>query len=329
MSSAEHGPYRLLDRLPTSTTGVVSRALALDVGMEDSDLHELVRRGALVRIRRGSYVRSEFWLAAGPERQHLLRCRATLAATKPDAHLAQVSTLVLYGSDLLRPDLSTVHLARRLGAGRREGGCRHSDAELPVDQQSVVDGMRTCTAARALVDYARDAKVTLDQAVVALDSVLHQRLTTLDEVRLAADRVRAWSGSRQVMRAVDLADGRSESVGETRNRLCLGRGEAMPEELQFVIVTDIGVFRVDFAWPTWRVAGEFDGRSKFGRLLGPGQTAGDAAFAERQRELAIERAGWVVVRFCWDDLARPDLVQRRVLDAFARARRLGLAPIAS
>ncbi len=41
--------------------------------------------------------------------------------------------------------------------------------------------------------------------------------------------------------------------------------------------------------------GEFDGRIKYGRLLRPGQEAGDAVFEEKRREDAIRDEGWKVV----------------------------------
>ncbi len=47
--------------------------------------------------------------------------------------------------------------------------------------------------------------------------------------------------------------------------------------------------------------------------------------AERQRELAIERAGWIVVRFTWAEVHDPALVRRRLLDAFARRALTGRA----
>jgi hypothetical protein len=44
---------------------------------------------------------------------------------------------------------------------------------------------------------------------------------------------------------------------------------------------------------------EFDGRMKYGRLLRPGQEAGDAVFDEKRREDAIPDESWGVVRWTW------------------------------
>ncbi|GMA86357.1 hypothetical protein GCM10025868_16070 [Angustibacter aerolatus] len=71
--------------------------------------------------------------------------------------------------------------------------------------------------------------------------------------------------------------------------------------------------------------GEFDGAVKYGRLLRPGQDVGDVVLAERRREQALERAGWVVVRFTWREVHDADLVGRRLAAAVQHAARRGLA----
>lgn len=76
--------------------------------------------------------------------------------------------------------------------------------------------------------------------------------------------------------------------------------------------------RVDFHFDGI-VLGEFDGRVKYGRLLKPGQSPGDAVFAEKQREDALRDLGFQVVRWIWDDLGSPRLVTERVRRAIARA----------
>jgi len=65
--------------------------------------------------------------------------------------------------------------------------------------------------------------------------------------------------------------------------------------------------------------GEFDGRIKYGRLLRPGQDAGDAVFAEKVREDAIRDTGLRVVRWVWHELDSLGDVVERVWRAFAAA----------
>jgi hypothetical protein len=125
---------------------------------------------------------------------------------------------------------------------------------------------------------------------------------------------------------VAFADGRSESVGESRSRVLLHKLGLAPSALQLRITDSEGSFlgRSDFAWEEQRVLGEFDGRIKYGRLLRPGQDPGDAVFEEKRREDAMRDAAWEVVRWTWSDLSVPAALGRRVqraLDRGARHRR--------
>ena len=65
--------------------------------------------------------------------------------------------------------------------------------------------------------------------------------------------------------------------------------------------------RCDFGWPEFKVLGEFDGKKKYGELLRrPGQTAEDVLIEEKRREDRLRSLGWIVVRWMWSDLHRPD-----------------------
>jgi hypothetical protein len=112
-------------------------------------------------------------------------------------------------------------------------------------------------------------------------------------------------GSRCAARVLAFADGRSES------------------EVRIVRRRDGGlVGRCDFGWEDHGTVGEFDGRVKYGRLLSPGQSAGDAVYAEKLREDELRDGGWQVVRWTWQELDRPALIGDRLRRAFARGRRL-------
>ena len=83
--------------------------------------------------------------------------------------------------------------------------------------------------------------------------------------------------------------------------------------LQFEVRNECGtiVGIADMAWPDHGVLGEFDGKVKYGRLLRPGETPGDAVFREKQREDEMRRlTGWVFVRLIWSDLGRPRVTAR-------------------
>src|SRR5690606_29120429 len=105
---------------------------------------------------------------------------------------------------------------------------------------------------------------------------------------------------------------RSESAGESRSRWlvrALGFGPCVP---QFEVMDGprlVGV--ADLKLERWDVIIEFDGTGKY--------AGHDSLLAEKDREDRIRARGYEVVRIRWADLARPNLVRRRILEAIARA----------
>jgi hypothetical protein len=99
-------------------------------------------------------------------------------------------------------------------------------------------------------------------------------------------------------------------------------GIPMPEP-QFEIVDRDGrsVARTDFGWESRRTVGEFDGKIKYGRPIGPGKKPEDAVFREKIREDRIRDLGWEVVRWTWADLDEPRLLATRLQRAFSRGLR--------
>jgi hypothetical protein len=113
---------------------------------------------------------------------------------------------------------------------------------------------------------------------------------------------------------VDAADGRSESVGESRSRaLLLQLGLPLPD-LQVEVRRADGTFigRSDFCWEERRLLGEFDGLVKYGRLLRPGQVPADAVVREKLREDAMRDEGWGMTRWIWRELDSPTAFARRI-----------------
>ena len=68
---------------------------------------------------------------------------------------------------------------------------------------------------------------------------------------------------------------------------------------------------VDLKLARWDVLVEFDGTGKY--------TGHEALLAEKDREDRLRTLGYEVVRIRWADLARPQLIRRRLLEAIARA----------
>ena len=100
---------------------------------------------------------------------------------------------------------------------------------------------------------------------------------------------------------------------ESLCRLLLSQAGLAPQVTQLVIRTRTGarIGRVDFAWPAARLVVEVDGFAFHADR--------EAYRKDRRRGNALQRAGWRVLRFSWEDVVgAPDSVVadvRDVLDA--------------
>lgn len=304
--------------------GTFTTAAALEAGLDRYELSRMLAVGVVHRIRRGAYVLQSVWSAADDDARHVLTARAVLRGLGTPAVLSHNTAVIASGLRHHGLTGDDVHVTHEPGAGssRREAGVTHHLASLPGRDQRVAEGLAMTTDARTTLDVARCQSEAA--ALVVADHAL-ARGTTRQQLQQALFATSDQPGSRRAGRVVSMADGRSESVGETIGRLALHGIGLAPNELQVSVLTDLGSFRADYGWPGWRLLGEFDGRIKHGRLLRPGESASDILIKERQRELAIERAGWIVVRFTWADVHDHALLRTRMQEAIARARWLGLA----
>jgi hypothetical protein len=293
------------------------RRTAVVAGWSDDELARMVRSGELARVRRGAYV------AGGRPTDravaHALLVRATVAGLRRPAAVSHQSAAVLHGLPLWNTPLDRVHVTRRPGAWHDSGRVLHVHvARLGDEETTLVDGILVTDAVRTALDLARS--LPREAAVVALDAALHRELVSSDVLESRLPDIVGTPGSRGAARAVAFADARSESVGESRSRVLLDREGLAPSTLQHPVHRADGsrIGRTDFAWEDQRLVGEFDGRVKYGRLLRPGQTAGDAVFEEKRREDRIRDEGWRVLRWVWGELAVPHRFAGRVRRSLER-----------
>lgn len=117
-------------------------------------------------------------------------------------------------------------------------------------------------------------------------------------------------------RLLELADSKSESVGETRTELLLHDLGFTPRS-QISIHDEWGAFvaRVDFLVGT-RIVVEFDGLVKY-----EGADGKAALAKEKRREDRMRALGFVVVRLTWADLDRPERVAQLLQRAVAQVAR--------
>ncbi|WEV77781.1 type IV toxin-antitoxin system AbiEi family antitoxin domain-containing protein [Janibacter cremeus] len=285
------------------TTGQLDEA-----DVDELTLARLVRRGALVRIRRGLFAAGSAWREATPEQRLVLRTRAVLM-DRPEAAASHMSAAVLHGlpiwgGSVARVDIVCSTPRRRLRSGI---GLHPWPAGItPV----VVDGQPAVPVPVAVAQVCVEHGVV--PGLVCLDRALHEGSVTIDAVAQAGDDLalgpRAWRRLELVMEGSDAA---CESVGETRTRVLL-TDFGLQVRSQVAIRDEAGfVGRVDFLVGD-RVVVEFDGMVKYDGVDGR-----RALQQEKAREDRLRAAGYVVVRLVWADLDRPE----RVFDLVRRALR--------
>lgn len=289
---------------------IQQRRRLLAQGYTDSEIQSSVHRGDLVTVRRGAYV------AAGdlpdrPETRHAMTVRAAWPHLHRDAVVSNVSAAALLGLPLWGLDLTRVHVTRT----RRHGGhvarqLHVHTADLDPAETVLIDDMAVTSPARTVTDIARRAP--FEAAVAVADAALYRKLVTPSDLTGSLERARGRPGVNAARRVVRFADGRSESVGESRSRVRMHAARLPGPQLQRPVTTRRGLFHLDFAWEKWRLAGEFDGLVKYGGVLKPGQSAADAVVAEKIREDAIRDEDWRVVRWIWRELDPFDEVARRL-----------------
>jgi hypothetical protein len=196
---------------------------------------------------------------------------------------------------------------RNLSASRQGGERRSRATQRVADHQRHPSGPGVHTLA------------DVEHSLVELDFLLHQSLVTLVDLRQRYASMTHWPDTLTTDLVLRLADGRSESVGETRIRyLCWATGLPAPEA-NYPIMDENGreVARVDLAWPALGVFLEFDGKVKYERLLREGERASDVVVREKQREDMICRlTGWRCIRIVWADLYTRELTATRIRALF-------------
>jgi hypothetical protein len=274
----------------------------LAAGYGDHEVRRMLRDGSLQAIRRGAYVGTD-----QPEddaARHALLLGAALAELSPGAVVSHVSAAVLHGLHVWGVALDRVHVTRdRRRTGARKGSRVHVHcAPLEPDEVVLVDGAPTTSVARTVADVART--VGFEQAVVVADAALEAGSTDSSALAAALDRMPRWPGVPAARRAIGFAQKGSGSVGESRSRVAIARAGLPPPVLQWEVRRSDGTFvgRVDFGWPRYRTVGEFDGRVKYGRLVPPGEDAGEVVYREKLREDALRAEDLAVVRWSWPDL---------------------------
>jgi len=304
------GMTSFLSDLPATADGVILARRVSSIHGHQGALARAEARGELVRVHRGAYVAADTWSAAPAWEQFRLRCRAA-ALAHPGIVLSHAAAAAMWGVPLLHHNRRIEVLASGPEAGRVSGALHYRGTHLPASRIIQMDGITVTDLARTLAELG--ARATFAEAVTALDWGIHPRgtqrkpLTTKDVIRAAAVELGIVRGARRLARALEFADGRSESAGESLSRvLIVELGFELPDLQHEFLLPQLGVVRTDFRWAQQQIVGEFDGLSKYRAAeLRGGRTVEQVVVDEKLREDAIRREGEKVGRWIWADLWAP------------------------
>jgi hypothetical protein len=296
---------RLSNRASTAG-GFFSRAEALDCGYNDRDIRAAIRAGEWVRVKRGFFVHSRNWATLNKEEQHVVRARIAYAQYGDVIVFSHHTSCAIRKIDLWGHDLTTVTTTRLDGgSGRNEAGVHHHVGNVDPDRDvEMVDGLPVTIAERGLWESALETST--EGAVVSFDSGMHRGATTPEGLASIASLFDRWPRSRHVRLALRLADGLSESVGESRTRFMCWAYQLPKPTLQFEVRDSSGVLigRCDFAWEEYRHLGEFDGLVKYQRSWRKGEDASATVIREKTREDLLRAELWGMSRLIWLALQR-------------------------
>lgn len=288
---------------------LLSRAHLLATGHTDAQIAAAVERGALVRVRRGVYARPERDAVRdvyAQERMDHRRLVLASASSLTDGTIfSHESAAIMHGLPLLvrTPRRVQVLSLRESGAVGSTYLERHSVGRLP--ESVVVEGVRVTSLVRTALDLARQHGFRT--GLVAADAAIRIGGVTPE---MFEDEVRALARHHGVVAARAVAGAArsgAESPGESFSRAVMLESGIREPVLQAEIRGDTGIlYRVDFLWPGVKVVGEFDGRTKYS----DGSQSSSALWQEKNREDALRRAGYTVVRWTWADIGNGTMVAR-------------------
>jgi hypothetical protein len=302
-----HAADRVATTLAARQRGAFARWQLVDAGIDDAAIHRRLATGHWLTVRPGVYE-----LAGLPPDAEQPLWVAWLAVG-PDAVVSFEAAAERHGLAPVPPG-RLVFTTRHGDHHRLAGVTVHQLRDLLPHHVGEVRGLPTTTVARTIVDLG--AVLGVERLRRLVEAAVLERRTTDEAIAVTLGDV-ARHGKRGMRRVAAVLAGRApgDPVPDSElERMLLGalrRGgcpEPVPQHPHPGRSTGRG--RVDFAYPEARVVLEADGRRWHQRLADMKR--------DRARDNEAARAGWVTLRFLWEELTHdPDDVARAVLETLA------------
>jgi hypothetical protein len=281
-----------------TTTPIPERPFAWfelqQLGLNAYELRRLVAARKVRRLIQGVYAPVDL------EDSLDLRAEAVRLVLTEHMVLADRTAAWLHGVDHYRPDdhhgvppLDVMAVAGSEPTRRR--GTRGGKRALLESDICRVAGVATTTPARTAADLA--CLFGRREALAVLDAFMHICGVTRAELEQLVTRFAGRRGVTQFRELVALATSLAESPGESWTRIDILDAGFPPPEPQFSIkVNGVEKYRLDLAYPLWKIVVEYDGEEFH-------TSPEDRARDERRRDW-LRRRGWIVIVVTKDDFRR-------------------------
>lgn len=291
-----------IDDVLAAHGGVATRAQLLTV-MSRKALAKHIQAGALIRVFHGVYAVEHPTTAI---RLAALDC----VAGKPV--VACMGTAAdLYGFDTENDGRLHI-LDPGIRLRTKKGLVVHQRIGAPLKR---IHGRLATSPAWTAVEVART--VRKQRVLAVLDAALRSETCCPPDITKAIAEQKGRRGIVKVRNLLPYANALAESAMESEARLVFLEFGVEPEELQYEIVDHLGqLWRVDFAWPSVKLAVEYDSMDWHANA--------ESWKRDRLKNARLQQCGWTVIRIVVDDVRRnPENLAAQVYHHLRTARLAG------
>jgi very-short-patch-repair endonuclease len=298
-----------------SQGGVAAYDQLLERGLSRRHLSVLIAEGLLVREGRWLLVDTHRQDGTDPDGEWKRRLYSALlcrSVTKRKGMVAfRRTAATLWGLDGATRDI--IEFAVVSGRSEPGPGAVHIVRPFCPGDLAELDGLAITSVTRTLLDLGQ--VVGADVIERATESALrhsHVTVGSLDRALQSLPNLSWTYALRGFLRNRPPGLTPTESDAETLF-VQLARNAGLPEpRRQFHVPTADGLLRLDFAWPTSRLAVEIDGAAV--------HATREALARDLRRQnrlmLSLTAASWALLRFSWEDVA----VERHASQTLSRLR---------
>lgn len=277
-----------------------------------AQLRAVLGRRTLDRLRADGRIR-QIWGVLVP-RELLLdpdtRAAAALLAAGPTSALTGLTAAWLQGCPAAVTPVTHIAVPYSSSLRTKDGLVVHQGRRL-LNEVIEVRDLRTVALDVAITellcaDVARRALAIADQAASLVPererSALRERIA--DRLATRADR----RGTARASALLALVTGRADSPPESWLKLLVVEAGFPMPTAQFEVIDALARVRyiLDLCWPELRIALEYDGYEAHEYRLD----------RDTERDLDLERRGWITIRATATDLHEPTALLARLDDAF-------------